>query len=432
LIATAASPTLNGWMETDFRCVLPWIHLATETTGHSRLCCIADMHQPRFSKEDQNANRRNGDPQLGQKSIQHILHSPERAEVRQMMQQGEVPSSCQICKHSEKHFGISKRLSENDKWLKKLGAFPKDPSLRYIDLRLGSTCNLKCVMCSSDASTSWRTEGLQVAEQAKRTVLKDTLQNLHVRPLLAAQDRKWYAPDSPFWTDFFQHLNRVQEIYFAGGEPLIQKEHHWCLEEIIKRNVASGIKLRYNSNLTSVTDRLFQLWAPFSEIQLGVSIDNIGLRNEFIRYPLNWSQFEKNIQKVTENTKNVRMSFVYTVQVLNILDINHLLSWTPALTNPGGLSSVYFNQLHLPKYLSVKVLPAALKKLARQRWEDCADHPALQGSDFHQRWKTLIQYMESEDWSHLWPDFLEYMQILERVRSLSFLKTFPEFSEHLI
>ena len=44
----------------------------------------------------------------------------------------------------------------------------------------------------------------------------------------------------------------IEEVYFAGGEPLITPYHYELVDQLISMNVAEDINLRYNTNLSTV------------------------------------------------------------------------------------------------------------------------------------------------------------------------------------
>ena len=45
-----------------------------------------------------------------------------------------------------------------------------------------------------------------------------------------------------------QHIMDVEEIYFAGGEPLVMQEHYTILEKLIEAG-RTDVRLRYNTYL---------------------------------------------------------------------------------------------------------------------------------------------------------------------------------------
>ena len=45
------------------------------------------------------------------------------------------------------------------------------------------------------------------------------------------------------------------------------------------------------------------------------------------------------------------------------------------------------------------------------------------------RWEGLVQYMNTEDWSHKLPMLQEYLTITDQQRGTDFRKTFPELMD---
>ena len=120
----------------------------------------------------------------------------------------------------------------------------------------------------------------------------------------------------------------IQELYFAGGEPLLIPEHYAILEFMVAEGYAKDCNLRYNSNGLELPDKLFQLWDHFKEIRFNFSIDAYGQRNEYIRYPSKWSDVETNLKRLDQNTKdNTVINIACAVQLLNAGYIDELAEW---------------------------------------------------------------------------------------------------------
>ena len=163
---------LSDISDTPSFCILPWIHLATRPNGDMRICCVANA-----------SGADNGDYTVGLvktesgKPANFFRDSPEKAfnndymkSVRKTMLEGKVPASCTKCFKEEQEGIVSKRIWETGTWylqekidIQELiketeldGSIPY--KLQYLDLRLGHTCNLKCVMCSPHDSSLWVSE----------------------------------------------------------------------------------------------------------------------------------------------------------------------------------------------------------------------------------------------------------------------------------
>jgi sulfatase maturation enzyme AslB (radical SAM superfamily) len=97
-------------------------------------------------------------------------------------------------------------------------------------------------------------------------------------------DNYWHEnPD--FWKELYAQIPNLRQVYFAGGEPLMIKEHKTFLEEIIRQGYADKISIRYNTNGLLLNEEIIELWTKFKKVKVGFSIDAIGIKNYYIRYP---------------------------------------------------------------------------------------------------------------------------------------------------
>ena len=72
----------------------------------------------------------------------------------------------------------------------------------------------------------------------------------------------WLKPDHPnvsysgryemdMWEQLEPHLDFIENVYFAGGEPLMMKEHYNLLNELLRRG-RKDVRLTYNTNFTEL------------------------------------------------------------------------------------------------------------------------------------------------------------------------------------
>ena len=67
---------------------------------------------------------------------------------------------------------------------------------------------------------------------------------------------------------------KVESIYFAGGEPLIMNEHYVILDNLKKYN-RTDVKISYNTNFMNLFFKktpVWDFWNKFDNIQLQTSI----------------------------------------------------------------------------------------------------------------------------------------------------------------
>ena len=98
----------------------------------------------------------------------------------------------------------------------------------------------------------------------------------------------------------YRQIPNLKQVYFAGGEPLMIKEHKKFIEEIIRQGYQDKILLRYNSNGILVDKDLIELWSKFKKVKFAISMDAIEKRDEYIRFPTDWDTVEKNLRMLDE------------------------------------------------------------------------------------------------------------------------------------
>jgi len=461
------STQLGAWQKqiTDIAgsqsfCVLPWIHIATRPNGDMRVCCVAnasgadtgDYSVGLVKMEDgEPANFSNDLPT-------EAFNNDYMKSIRKTMLAGEVPASCKKCYDEEAQGISSKRIWETGTWhyegvdipelIKQTAEDGSVPyKLQYLDLRLGHTCNLKCVMCSPHDSSQWVGDHKKVFPIIKSEVIRGQM----------AWDQKnfdnYWHERPEFWEEIFDQIPNIKQLYFAGGEPLIIKEHKMFLEEIVRRGYADKILLRYNSNGTIITDEMIDLWSKFRKVKVSISLDGIGDRVEYIRYPLNFKTVEANLWKLEKAPAHIETSIELAVQILNIKHIPEFLKWKVnnnfkklnqgknVLGQALGGGLVNFHLLWIPTWMNIRALPKEDKEEVRRLFADLKDwlwEHYTQEKEFWEtnpygwkRWEGILDWMDSEDQTYLLNDFKEFIIKMDVLRGTNFKKTFPELG-HLI
>jgi len=107
---------------------------------------------------------------------------------------------------------------------------------------------------------------------------------------------------------------------------MLSKEHVEFLNEIPNKH---QVCINYNTNATVLPDQnLLDLWSKFQLVQLDFSIDDIGARFEYQRYPANWNQVTENLQWFINNALHNCMFAVNTsVGILNQHNLDNLNTW---------------------------------------------------------------------------------------------------------
>jgi organic radical activating enzyme len=442
-------------------CVLPWIHLATRPNGDMRICCVANASGAESGDYTVGlVKMENGKPaNFAHDLPTEAFNNDYMKSVRKTMLAGEVPASCLKCYEEEQQGIASKRIWETGTWHLQEGIdipelikqTEEDGSvpykLQYLDLRLGHTCNLKCIMCSPHDSSMWVPEHKKVYP-------------LFQSPLIQKQmnwdstdfNNSWHE-NPEFWREVFDQIPNIKQLYFAGGEPLLIKEHRRFLEEIVARGYADKITLRYNTNGTLISQEMIDLWSKFRKVKVGFSLDGMGERGHYIRYPLDWATVEQNLQLLDSAPDNIQTNIAFAVQILNIKHVPDFIKWkvksafkkinfdanASGQIMGGGLVGVHL--LWIPTWMSLRVLPkedklevrALFAELQQWLWDNYTHDEEFWETNPYgwKRWEGILDWMDAEDHTNLLPDFKDYITTMDRQRGTDFKQTFPELAHIL-
>lgn len=439
-------------------CVLPWIHFATRPNGDMRLCCTAnasgagDDHHIGLVK-DQYGEIIN----LSKTRPSEAWNSEFMKSTRKEMLNGQIPKSCAKCFEEERNGVVSKRLWETYTWsdkeidIKKLITDTSDTGvvpdkMIYLDLRLGHTCNLKCVMCSPHDSSRWIHDHKKLLKKTTIPIINQELDWNQKRFNNAWHEKK------EFWEDLYNQIPYLKEIYFAGGEPLMINEHKRFLLEIINRGYSKNIYLRYNSNGLLLNDDIIDIWNKFKRIKFNFSIDALDEKNNYIRFPSDWSTIEKNLDILDRTSDHIEINIACAVQLLNIKHLPDMIKWKISknykkinkgqefgIQSGGGLINTHL--VYIPTWFDIRSLPAHDKEDVKERFrslENWLKSNYRSDKDFWeinpygwQRIRGLLNFMDSQDRSERLPALKDYLRNLDIIRSTNFVSVFPELA-HLV
>lgn len=386
-------------------CSLPWNHLATHPDGGVTLCCISD-HRNALSRA------KNFQPltflDLNNNSIEEIINSDYFKQTRLEMLAGKIPEACKRCFQEESAGVRSKRVEENEKFnftedlaralTYEDGSIPVN--FKFLELRLGNLCNLRCRTCNPVSSTQWH---LQYQS------LKSEL------TFITNYDRKinssWTESDK-FWEELLDHSKDLELIYVNGGEPTLVEKHWKYLEKLIEHGLNEKITLWYNINLTNLPDNLIELWKKFKKVQVTCSIDDLGDRNSYIRIGAKWDLIISNLDKI-QSLKWCEVSVCQTISWLNVYYVDEFNKF---MKNRG--LHVHLNYVYDPEFLSIKVLPLEIKELLLNKCQN------LNEWDFN----SLKNQLTSEPNLELFKKGLQFNNKLDAFNKINFENTFPEWS----
>jgi len=260
---------------TDTACQLKWtwstVYLTTENTAS---CHRTDHHKFDLDKFD-------------------FHNTPKKLDDRNRMLDGKWPDKgCTYCKDIESAGGQSDRLTNLD--------FPgihAPPELdhnpiavhvtpRILEVYFDNTCNLKCLYCGPHFSSLWDAENVKHGDPA---FVKSKNIELNKQKLF-----EWLK----------QHGHNLTVFNILGGEPLYQPELEQVLT-LFEQYPAPELKLQMFTNLNArlpylqkIIQRVKKLIDTecIREFEITASLDCWGAPQEYVRYPLNLQEWEKNFE----------------------------------------------------------------------------------------------------------------------------------------
>ena len=406
--------------------MLPWVHLHTWPNGTVYPCCVTPM------------NYKAGN--LNDNTLEEVYNSDLMKEIRVKMINEERHDACSRCWLQEDQGGMSMRHRANKSWTEyeymidgtKEDGTVEEMKLPYWDFRFSNICNFKCRSCGPQLSTGWYTDvkKISVIETGKPTLPNDI-----------PKGNKF-----DLWEQIEPHFESVEEIYFAGGEPLIMEEHY----RILKKLDAMGkhdVLIRYNTNFSEMRYKdlhVLEFWPKFKNIEVGASIDGMEEQGEFIRSGFNWEQFKENRNRMKETCSHVNF---YVSSTISIQNAYHIVPFHHALVDGGyidGYNSFNVNIVTEPPWLDTRILPDHHKQKLVELYNTHIDFLSDKNAwATKQGFEGLRNHVSSEldpntssSGNHyprkpegLRKLFKYKMEQLDKIRNENFLEVFPELED---
>ena len=397
-------------------CMLPWVHMHAFPDGRAYPCCLSDYWHPV------------GD--LRKNTMSEIWNQDPYRTMRKNMLADKSCKECVKCYEQEKHGAFSMRNDSNRnyghlikeiKHTKEDGTHPEF-KIRYWDVRFSNLCNFSCRSCGPIFSSNWYNDHVKLYNRKPDVLGRDM-----ARVEYTAGD------EDAMLEQMLPHIPFLEQVYFAGGEPLIMKEHYFMLEKLIKFE-KTDVRLQYNTNFSELRFKdkhVFDYWKFFKNISVGASLDASGDRAELMRKGTNWQQAVDNRKKMINEVPHVDFYVSSTVSAMNVL---HVLDFHREWTELGLIeakdwninicqSPAWYRIDILPKQFKNKVVIPAYEK--HLEWLEPLDTLNRATTGF----KSLINLMKSSDESNLYPKFVEEINKLDQIRNENFWKVFSELNE---
>jgi len=416
------------YMRSKTFCVYPFFNLNSNTDGSVKLCCNI--------RDNSHVKRADGtDFNVGQDSVEDIWNNEHMQNVRWKMLTGEKVNDCKDCYRHEELSGSSSRTESNKQWItdpnviRSVGEFlgsTKVPlnKLTSLELRLGNTCNLACNSCWGFSSSKVNEERIRILDKEKENTKYQIMwASEHSIP---SDINKWFKND--IYRDNIKKVSEnLKRIYLTGGEPTLIKENRILLKNLIESGNTDCF-VSFTTNGTTADSELLDLMTNFPNNEIQISLDGTGDRGNYIRYPLDWKEFNSNVDKIS-SLPNVKIVFYTVISAYNLFslsDIWHYLDHK-ADHRPIGWYPIFLDN---PNFMRTTIWNLDTRKHAVSKMKESVDSlrnlKSYVGDEVFQ--KIYEYYLSEEYQKDKLQEFLEFNCMLDKHRGTDFNTTFFELS----
>jgi glutamate-1-semialdehyde 2,1-aminomutase len=257
----------------------------------------------------------------------------------------------------------------------------------------------------------------------------------------------WHESDH-YWEQMDANISEIRKLYIVGGEPLMIDRHYEFLQKCVDEGVANKITVEYNSNLTNIPQRAWDVWKHFKRIQIGASVDGVGDIQYYMRPPSHFDKIYENLIKLSEAEGNFKVWIAATINVFNVLHFPEFMEWIilnkiPKVNDDNVRPIITPHPLHGPKFYNIRMLPKFAKDAIKEKYEQYKPklEKLIEESDFTDDRKKAskrevnklldqyVDYMYAKDFSEFMPQFWEATRRLDKIRGHSIEESIPELYE---
>jgi MoaA/NifB/PqqE/SkfB family radical SAM enzyme len=364
-------------------CTLPWSGFELEPDGGVKNCVISKNHLGNINES----------------SIYDILHGETNTNLKKSMLADGMPANCSGCHLQEKGRSdpnsISSRLYYNKELGTKIGMDFYDNvenfSLKHVDLRWTNACNQACVYCSPEFSSKWAQEmGVKIKSRIE-----------------SRQEVKEFV---------FENVGSLENVYLAGGEPMLIKENLEFLQLLKEKN--PNCNIRVNTNLSTTQTGIFELLCDFKNVHWTVSVETKEAEYEYIRHHGSWKDFVNNLDIIRKLDHKISFNMLHF-----ILNYNSIFDCVDYLKGIGfNDNSFIIGPLYAPRHYNILNLPEAmLDKVKDTLKQKLQEKPTGYLKNSYQ---NLLTYYSSTPWQKDMSLFLQMTKTQDERRNVSCRKVF--------
>lgn len=394
-------------------CLIPWTHLHIWPNGKTFMCCVAPF-----------------DSLLGTltetTSIKDLWNSQRLKENRLLMLADKPVPDCKRCYEIESTGGTSQRLEQNRVFKHHLGITKTTLSdgtvekvnMPYMDIRFSNICNLRCRTCGPELSSRWAAD-------------KNILNNTNTTAAGRSGILRPLENDEVLWEQVRELLPTVEQIYFAGGEPLLMEEHYRLLNMLIDEG-RTNIRLSYNTNFTKnsyKSQSIYKLWSKFEDVTVGASLDAPGIRAEYMRKDTIWSDILANRKQMRSECPHVKFYINMTLSVFNFA-VAH--TFHKEMIETGFIldHEFHINLLTYPDWYRANITSEQFRDEVITQYKEHINWLTTRSSNktLISDWNSAVNYISGPQLTANQEQFIVLTTRLDKIRGEQLLTACPELA----
>jgi MoaA/NifB/PqqE/SkfB family radical SAM enzyme len=277
---------------------------------------------------------------------------------------------------------------------------PPAGKIAYLELSVDMTCNAACLSCDDHFSSTW-------VAQMKKFKLK------------TEDDYPDFQKPEEIVEQLFNTIDfsYLQHLKFFGGEPFYADTTELFPAKFIEQYDSTQVVLSFVTNgSVRPSEHIQELIRKFKSVNISLSIDGVGEKFNYLRYPLKWEKVLDTIRYM-QSLNIDRFIVSCTTSALNVNYCDEIISWADEFfKGDHRFHSVSFSICNGD--LSLVAMTEELKQVVVRKY-----------SEHRQLLEMLEPFPCIEDETKR---MLNYVNKIDSLRNLSWKKTFPELTEYFI
>jgi pyruvate-formate lyase-activating enzyme len=326
--------------------------------------------------------------------INSIWQSQALIPLRNLNLKNQWAKGCWHCEGNEKAGQTSSRTG----MLEKFGTRTNLSGPQHLDLMFDIGCNLACRICAPDTSTYWQRHLTDNRIPFDAPGPESRVDNMMA--ILQTLD-----------------LSNLEMVVFSGGETLLG-QGYWRVAKLLTElvpNAQEQLTVCFQTNGTMpVAEHYYPIIEKCHLVKLHISLDGVGNRFEYQRWPAKWNQVAENILNLKETLPtNVMFLVEETMNIFNLYYQSELETWVNDNFSTNRLGDITNHTRHPAKKefaldnLSQAYVDAIkntqLANLIKPGWQENPDNIRAM-IDKIQQFDTI----RGEDWRKTFPEVTEF------------------------